>query len=154
MKVEELKKEYEKLSKKYELPDFKELNETFFIEIEKIKEGLILFQIRRIMLDRINNWVIWLERFLNPVNLPRMYWAYVKSIDEIEKKEIERCYSVLCEIIKDCLSLEIQYNEKGEAEQIKRILNEWNSLKEPLRKMIKKIKNPPGELKKEKNYFG
>ena len=51
--LEELKKEYEKLKKKHNLPIFKGMNEDF--EIEKLQEKeteLLLREVRRIMIEK------------------------------------------------------------------------------------------------------
>lgn len=154
MDLKELKKLYGELAGKHKLPGFSELNEDF--EIDKIKKGedTLLRTIRKTMMEKIVNSMNFLEFLLNPVNAPRLYLPYIKSMTSDDKKEIDDIYGKFAEIALSALSLEINYSEKGEAEMIKRIAKTWNEAKPGFAKIISKVQKPAVYEKKEKSYFG
>ena len=155
MEIKELKNNYAELAEKYKLPSFKELNENFEIEkIDKDTECLLRI-IRKVMMEKIVNSLSFLEMLNNPVNAPRIYLQYIKSISVEDKKDLDSIYSSLGEISLHSLDLEIDYSEKKEAEIIKRIFNTWNSVKPKFRLVLNNIKKPNGNIaKREKTYFG
>ena len=154
MKLEELKKNYSILEKKYKLPSFSKLNEDFGIETLRKGEELLLRNIRKTMLEKIINSLGFAEMLLNPVNAPRMYFVYLKSVSSDDKKDIEKIYSVLSDILLASSKLEIEYSEKGEAEMIARIVKDWNSIKPLFIRVIEHMQNPVSSVPKEKSYFG
>ena len=154
MNIEKLKSEYSKYEKKYNLPNIDELI-TYF-ELEKTEEEiyLILRQIRKIMIEKVANAANFIEMLLNPVNLPRIYMAYVNTIDQKEKEKINKIYSEIAPIIVKSLESELEYNEEKEANLIKETLKSWKKVKEELISIIKNIQNPIESPKKSKDYFG
>jgi hypothetical protein len=155
MNVSDLKKEYEKYEKKFKLPTFKSINEDF--EVDKIEYigDCFLRQIRKSMIEKVVNSVNFLEMLLNPVNAPRIYYGYLKSISVEDKQYIEDLYTNLGQLSVDSLSLEIDYSDAKEAALIKNLFKVWNDLKPKFRQIITHIKNPEKmEAKKEKSYFG
>lgn len=153
--IKDLEKDYEVFEKKYKLPSFKELNENF--EIEKIdrESKTLLRTIRKVIIEKLVNSLGFVELLLNPVNAPRMYYAYLKTLTQDDKKEIEKIYSVLSDVVLSAIELEIDYDEKAEAEMIKRIHSDWDSVKPAFRKILGNMKKPEaGESKKERSYFG
>ena len=154
MKLEELKKNYSILEKKYKLPSFKELNEDFGIEILRKGEELLLRSVRKVMLEKIVNSLSFVEMLLNPVNAPRMYFVYLKSVNSEDKKDLDKIYSVLSDLVLASSELEIEYSEKGEAEMITKIVRDWNSVKPLFMKILKRVQNPVSSVQKEKSYFG
>jgi len=154
MKLEELKKNYSILEKKYKLPRFSELNEDFGVEGLRKGEELLLRNVRKTMLEKIANSIGFVEMLLNPINAPRMYLVYIKSMTVEDKKEIEKIYSVLADILTASLRLEIEYSEKGEAEMIIRVFNDWNSIKKLFMKIAEHMQNPVSSPTKERSYFG
>jgi hypothetical protein len=155
MNLKELKKKYGELEEKYKLPSFSELNENF--EIEKIRKGdeTLLRTVRKTMMEKIVNSMSFLEFLLNPVNAPRAYLAYIRSVGSEDRKEIDKLYSKLAEIMTSALKLEIDYSEKGEAEMIKATFKAWNETKPGFRKLMKDIEKPAASVAaREKSYFG
>jgi len=154
MNLKELKKAYEILQEKHKLPSFSELNENF--EIEQIRKGeeTLLRTIRKAMINKVANSMNFLEIILNPMNAPRLYLVYIKSITQEDKKEIEKLYSALSDLAIGSLKLEIDYSENEEAEMIKKIFKAWNSVKPAFRKMIVNMQKPASSIGKEKSYFG
>lgn len=154
MNLTELKGSYSVLEKKYKLPSFSELNENF--EIEKIRKGqeTLLRTVRKTMMEKVVNSLGFIESLLNPINAPRMYLIYLKSMTSDDKKELDRIYSVLSDAVIASLRLEIDYSEKGEAEMIIRLARDWNSIKPSFSKVIDSMQKPASNITKEKSYFG
>lgn len=155
MKLKELKENYEKLVKKYGLPDFDELNKNF--EIGKINRdnGVLLRTIRKIIMEKVLNSLGFIEMLLNPVNAPRMYQPFIRTMDVEDKKGIDKIYLSLSDLSMGSLECEIDYNEKNEAELIKKTLATWNEVKPEFRKIFAKIRKPNStSAKKEKSYWG
>ena len=155
MELKDLRNNYEKLSGKYKMPSFKEINESF--EIDKIdkESDTLLRVIRKVMMEKIVNSLGFLEMLLNPMNIPRMYMPFIKAMNTEDKKVMERIYTDFSELSLSSLQCEVDYSEKGEAELIKSIFKKWHELKPEFRKIFGKIKNPGSEdFRRERTYFG
>ncbi len=155
MELSKLKKEYGKLKEKYKLPDFKEINMDF--EIDKLDKEMdnVLKAIRKIMMEKIVNSMSFLEMLLNPVNAPRMYQPFIRTMIVDDKKAIDDIYSSLADLSLISLDLEIESSEKGEAELINLTFSKWGELKPKFGQILKSIKQPrDANVKKERSYFG
>ena len=150
----ELKKKYNEHEKKFNIPSFEKLNEDF--EIDKIdKESeCFLRVVRKVMMEKIVNSLNFLDMLSNPVNAPRIYYSFLKGMGSEDKKAIDEIYIKLGQLSIESLALEIEYDEKKEAEMIKRSFNDWNSAKPKFKKLMEHIKKPNGEIKKERSYYG
>ncbi len=156
MKLEILKNTYEKFVKKYDLPSYDELNSEF--EIEKLDREIdkILRAFRKLIMEKIVNSMTFLEMLINPINSPRMYLPYISSMSIDDKKIIDSTYSELADLSLLSLDLEIDSNEKGEADLIKKVYDKWVSLKPRFRKILENMKKPRdfNNNKKDRSYFG
>ena len=154
MEFDELKEEYNKLSKKYKLPSFDSLNGDF--EIGKIErnDGTLVRAVRKLMMEKVVNSLGFLEMLLNPMNVPRAYMNFVRTMGTEDKQRIEKLYSQLSLLSLEALEGEIEYSEKHEGEMITKIFKKWNELKKDFSELIANIKKPNNRLiKKEKTYF-
>lgn len=156
MELKEIKKIYMELAKKYKIPSFEDLNYDF--EIDKLEKDTdhILRVIRKLMMEKIVNSINFLEMLLNPVNTPRMYLPYIRMMSLDDKKTMDKLYSELSDLTLLSLDLEIDSNEKSEAELIKKIFEKWNFLKPDFSKILVNMKQPKNfsSNKKERSYFG
>jgi len=152
--LNDLKKVYEDTARNHKLPGFKELNEDF--EIEKIEKesNYLLRQVRKIMMEKIVNTMQFLEMIVNPMNAPRMYIPYIKSLGVEDRAGIDRIYGNFADLVVLSLELEIGCDEKKEAELINTIFKSWNDSKPALKKIFENIRKPNNSAKKERNYFG
>lgn len=155
MELKDLKSLYSEIGKKYDLPSFKELNENFEIEkIDRSSETLLRI-IRKAMMEKILSSLGFVEMLLNPMNSPRMYLSYIRSMGQEDKEVIDKIYSFFSEVSIAALEAEIDYNEKKEAELIKSILATWKKAQPEFRKILSKMKSPSNnKVKKERSYFG
>jgi hypothetical protein len=155
MELKEIKKEYDVLARKYKLPDFKTLNEELEAERVNHESDTVLRAVRKAMMEKIINMLGFLEMFINPVNVPRMYMPYIKAIGAGDKKEIDRIYEDFSAITMEGLDLEVDYSEKAEAEFIRKVFDKWNSIKPSMRSIIANMRRPKSEdNKRERNYYG
>jgi hypothetical protein len=155
MDLAELKEGYSEVEKIYSLPSFNELDENFEIsKIESESDTLIKF-VRKTMMDKVLNSLNFIEMLLNPMNAPRMYLGYLKNLTEKDSVSMEKIYSEFSELSILSLEREIDYDEKLEAELIKRIFEKWNFVKPDFRQIFASIKLPRTiEKKTERSYFG
>jgi hypothetical protein len=152
--LKNLKEDYKKVGEKYNLPSFEELNRDFDVEKIDRESEVLLKHIRKVMMEKIVNSLSFLEMLLNPMNIPRMYMAYVNSMSESDRKVIGEIYSRFSELIVLSLEREVSYDEKDEAEIIKKILDSWRSSEKDIRKILQGVRKPVEKSKREKDYFG
>ena len=94
--LENLKKQYFLMQKKYRLPDFKFLNETFEIEnIEIYETELLLKMIRKHITEKVFYILRMLETLINPSNAPMFIFNILKSFNDGEKEMIKTFYERL-----------------------------------------------------------
>lgn len=154
--IDDLKKQYEPLRKKYNLPEFSKLNEEF--EIEKIQEKeteFLLREIRRVISEKIAAFLRFFELFINPQSAPVFILTSLKNLTPHEKDLIEKLYKELVNIELAAVSLDIIYKETREAQFIKDITKRWQNMKQELEQISEMIAKMPREgEKKGKSYFG
>ncbi len=155
--LEELKKEYEKLRKKYNLPEFEEMNKDF--EIEKLQEReteTLTREIRRAMMDKNVSYLKFTEMFMNPSQAPMIFLVLVKSLDEKSKKILEELYLTLGKYEIRNIGLDNEFDEEKDAKFIKEFYKEWQKIKKKFSLIIETIEKnweKKGE-KNIKNYLG
>lgn len=150
-----LKKKYMEISKKYKLPSFSEMDSDF--EIYKIdrESDFLLRTIRKQMMEKVVNSMSFVEMFLTGNNAPRMYFNYLKNLSNDDKKKLDAIYNSLSNLVISSLELEIDSDDKREAELVNQIFKTWNSVKGNFKLVLKNVKNPVvSNVKKERSYFG
>jgi hypothetical protein len=154
--IEQLKISYELLKKKYALPDFKVMNDTFEIENIDGYSELILKAIRKHMTEKIFYVLRSLEMFLNAQNAPLFIFNVIKQFSESEKELISELYQKTAGYEIEAFGLEAEYDEKKEAEFIKKFSQEWASISADLKKIYLAMKegHKKDSKKTEKSYFG
>jgi len=155
--LQELKKQYEKLKQKYNLPEFEKLNEDF--EIEKLQEkesDLLLREIRRAAIDRNISYLRFIEMFQNPQQAPLFFLALVKNLDSREKQLLDDIYLELGKFEIKSIALDNNYNENKEAEFIKTFYKDWQKIKEKFGKITQALENSWDKKsdKSNKGYLG
>jgi hypothetical protein len=154
--LEKLKKEYSEIQKKYSLPTFKELNDDFNIDkIAEIEAEYPIREIRRIIADKISNYLRFIESLLNPINVPMFVFSVVKSIKIEDKKRLGEIYKKLAKMEIELVKVEVSFYEEKEAEFIKKSYNLWQEIKKEISEIIEVIlKNWDNKFDtSNKNYF-
>ena len=155
--LELLQKEYALLQKKYKLPEFTGLNEIFDIEEADIETEFLMRKIRRVIIDKITGYLRFVETILNPANAPIFFLKLIKKLDSDDLEELSKIYDSLGKFEIEIVKLDLDYNEKTEAEFIKKAFQIFNEeLRKKLLSVINKISNNSDNFKKKNNgsYFG
>ena len=155
--LEKLKKEYEKIQKKHELPSFKEMNEDFHIEkLSDVETEILIREVRRMVADKLANYMRFVESLLNPVNAPMFVFSIVKLIEPEQKKRLSEIYRELMKREMEFIAIDLEFNEEREAKFIKESFKFWQDVKKDMSGILKTI-NDKWDDKAETNnkgYFG
>ena len=154
MDIKDFKSKYSKLKTDYDLPKFEELNLDFEIDKIEMESDYLLRSIRKIIMEKIVNSLSFLDMLLNPVNAPRLYQSFIRSLGVEDKNIIDSIHKELSDLSMISLDLEIDSSESKEAELIILTFDKWNKLKPNFRKLISSIRNPKDFVRKERSYFG
>ncbi len=152
----DIKGDYQKLAKKYKLPDFNEIDLDF--EISTIdKKGFLLREIRRRVFDKIDGIKDVLESIIqpDPNSFSNMYESRVFNQQEIN--DIYKIYKNLMILYREATIVNLRADEKEEADFINKIFIEWNSIKEKLVNYLEKIKKyweKETSVKEDLGYLG
>jgi len=155
--LENLKQEYANLQRKYFLPTFDELNEDF--QIEKLSEtatDFLLREIRRLISDRLFNYLRFIESLLNPVNVPMFVYSVIKTFNSEEKEKLTEMYKKLARREVELIKLDMSATEEEEVGFIKDSYKLWQEMKTGLLGIVGVIKknwDAEPDVDK-KNYFG
>lgn len=138
--LDDLKKNYEPLKKKYGLPEFLELNEIFSIEkIDGTETDFLMREIRRVVSETYSNYLTIIENLLNPSNAPMFVFSIVKSISQDEKKKLSEIYMALSKEWVPLVQLDLKYSEEAEAEFVKHSFHSWKKMSLELYEITDKI---------------
>ncbi len=139
MELKELKDEYEKISRKYSLPDFDQLDQEFEIRaIELNKFGVLIKAILRLITNKLNIFMNYLEPVITvpPQNLHAL--IEMKNISEEDRNKIFEFYKEISVLLHENLAVELR-SEKDIAQQIKKIWKLWPKIKEDELHFLEKI---------------
>jgi len=140
--LKKFKKEFAKLQKKYKLPDFKELNENFYIEkAAEAETDYLIREIRKFLADKFSNYLRFTEALLHPTNVPIFVFSVIKSIGSEEKKTLGEIYKKLAKIEVELIKLDIEFSEKKEAEFIKDSYKIWKDIRKDLVDILEIVQN-------------
>lgn len=155
--LDKLKQDYEKFRIKYDLPQFHELNKIFDIEETCIETDFLLRRIRRIIGDRITAYSRFADVILNPSNAPIFFLRLIKKLEVKDREILNEVYETLGKLEFEVLNLDLDYDEKKEADFIKKTFELFgNDIRQKLLEIIKKLSNEDNGDKKEssRSYFG
>jgi hypothetical protein len=153
--IKDLKKEYEKYKDKYKLPEFHELNEVFDSEEIEIETEFFLRRLRKLIAERIDGYLRFLEIIINPSNAPMFFFRVINRLSEAEKAELTKLYEQLGDLELESIRLDLDYNEKKEAEFIKNVFNEFGKIRPSLLGILENMINGDDKKKtEERSYFG
>lgn len=156
MNLEDIKKEYEKFRKKYDLPKFTKLNEYFDIEdLVGYESEFLLRKVRKIVSEKIAGYLRFFEVILNPSNAPIFFFKIIKKLDSKDKETLNIIYEEFGNLEIEIVRLDLEYDEKKEAEFIKNIFKIFSDIKADVLKIINKmLSNGNKEEAGKGSYFG
>ncbi|MEM4325709.1 MAG: hypothetical protein QXU40_00180 [Candidatus Pacearchaeota archaeon] len=138
--LEDLKKEYHVLMKKYPLPSFEELNANFSIErVVDIETDFLLREIRKCVGDKLFNYLRFVENLLNPINASMFIFSLIKSLGPEEKRKLSEVYKKLSVLEIKFIKLDLSFNEEKEVEFIKEANKEWCSIRDNFKDILERI---------------
>ncbi len=155
--LENLKKNYQKIQKKYDLPSFDDLNKDFQIEkVAEIETDFLIREIRKFLADKFSNYLRFVEAILNPVNAPMFIFSIIKSIGIKEKKKLTNIYGQLSKTEIRLIELDINFEEEKEADFVKESYKMWQEIKKDVLDVLDVMKNNLGNKVEVngKGYFG
>ncbi|PIO07207.1 hypothetical protein COU59_03635 [Candidatus Pacearchaeota archaeon CG10_big_fil_rev_8_21_14_0_10_34_12] len=155
--LEELKKEYFKIQKKHNLPDFEKLNEDFSIEkLSDIETDYLLREIRKFMSEKMSHYLRIVETILNPTNVPMFVFSIVKSITPEEKAKLVDIYKKLSKMEIELLEIDVSFSAEKEAKFVKNSYDVWQEIKKDFLDVVGVVqKNWDNKFEvKNKGYFG
>ena len=157
MGLEQLKTDYEKLLKKYNLPGFKEMNEDFYIEkISENETEILVREVRRMVGDKMMNVMRLVENIINPVNAPMFIFSIIKLIGQEDKNRLSEIYKKLVRNEIKFVERDLEFDENLEAKFIKESYELWQEIKKQLAAIFEKVEKNWGTKTEENNkgYFG
>ena len=129
---------YEKLKKKYKLPDYNKINNEFEISAILDKDFL-LREIRRKIYERLESYIEVLSKILHPeAELISLYEAAVFT--EQEKEKIFKLFKQLMVLNRYSIETSINENDKKTAKFINKIWKEWDDIKNQFSDIIARLK--------------
>jgi len=155
--LEQFKKEFSKLQKKFDLPGFEELNQDFAIEkLCDVETDCLVREVRKFISEKLYNYLRFVESVLQPVNSPMFVFFLLKSLGLEEKNKLKEIYSKLSRLEVDLLEVDVCYSEEKEVAFIKEAFKIWQEIKQEVLE-ISKVAKKNWDNKTEfngKNYFG
>ena len=151
-----MKEHYDKLKKRYKLPDYEKLDFDFEISTIENPQVFLLRNIRRKMMEKVEYFTKFLEDLLQAEpSLPTLYEC--RFFSDAEKIKIFDLYKNLMRINREATMLAIDDGEQEDADFIRKTSEEWPSIRENLRKIAAKarqgwIKEPAS--KEDLGYLG
>jgi hypothetical protein len=155
--LENFRKKYNQIKDKYKLPDFERLAEEFDVERASERESsFVIREVRRTINDKLSALLHLLETFVNPSQSSMFIFSMLKNIEETDKKLIKKLYEKISKFEIAVLKLDINYDEKSEADFIKQIFKEWPEMKKEITILLDKLdKNfDMSALETKRGYFG
>ena len=136
--MKDIKQEYEKLRKKYNLPNFQSLDIEFEIGTLKLDEcGILIKAILRHINSKIGTFIGYLEPIVTPEQSMHSM-VVVSSLEDKDKEEIFKFYKELSAIYHKSFYKELE-NEDSIASFIKAIWKKWPDFKRREINFLKKI---------------
>jgi len=154
--VNEIEKEYGKLSKKYKLPKFKEIDSEF--EISNLEnERFLIRNILRKVEEKLEFYIEVIGNIVHPdaSSLSSMY--EVRYFSEDEKNDMYMLFKKLMKSNRDIIKFILLSDEKKQADFLNSFFVDWLKMKNELIKHIDKMKESwekSSTIEEDLGYFG
>jgi hypothetical protein len=150
-----MEEEYDKIKEKFELPEFKEIDDEFQIATIETENQHLPREIAKKMNEKIEFITTILEEILNPERLSSLQES--SMFNEENKKDILEIYRKLNFYHRQNTLLEVSYVEEDNISFIKDFFNTWKEISPKIKKTIKKMRDSwknNNDKKLELNYYG
>ncbi len=137
----DLKKNYKKFEKKYNLPKFAQLSEDFDIEkvAEKEETEFLLREIRKAINEKISAYFHLFEMMINPISSQIFIFSLLKNLNEKDTKMVREIYQQLAKLQIKAMQTDIIYKEENEADFISHAFKIWQDLKPKINDIFEKF---------------
>lgn len=152
-----LKKDYEEIQRKYNLPAFDVLNAEFGIEkIAETETDFLVREVAKVMAGKFSNYLRFIELILNPVNAQVFIFSLIKTLGDNEKNKLSEIYKELAKIEVRLIELDLEFSEEKESNFIKETYEIWKRISRDFLEVVGKIKSNLDNKSESNNkaYFG
>ncbi len=119
--LQTLKIKYSALKEKYSLPEFDILNCNFYIEkLAGVESDFLIREIRRIVVDKLSDFLRFIEAMISPVDSSIIVFAMVKTLEPKDIDELKQIYKKLAIVELMNIKRSLDYSEEEEANLIKK----------------------------------
>ena len=154
--MNEVEKEYIKLSKKYNLPNFKEINEEF--EIGDLENASFLLRnILRKIAEKLEFYSTLINDVMQPDTSSLSGMHETRFLSESDKNNMYALFKKIMKSYRNIIKLVLENNEKNQAEFIRNFFSEWFEIKKQLINYLGKMKDSwekETTVKEDLEYFG
>jgi len=138
--MDEVEKEYEKLSKKYKLPKFKDLNEQFeIVDLENV--NFLLRNILRKIADKLEFYSNLINDLLQPDTSSLSSMHETKFLSEEDRNGMYALFKKIMKTYRNIIVLVLENDEKNQANFLRGFFAEWVGIKKQLIDYISKMKD-------------
>ena len=154
--VNEIEKEYNKLSKKFKLPKFKDIDSEFEISNLENTRFLIRNVLRKIE-ERLEFYIEVIGNLVHPdaSNISSMY--EIRFLSDDEKNNMYMLFKKLMKANRSIIELILINDEKKQAEFMNIFFNEWLDMKKELIVHLNKMRESwekESTIEEDLGYFG
>lgn len=150
-----MKRQYEELRKKYDLPEYDVLAKNF--EIDSIsKDDNIIREILKKVFDKIDFYTRTMESLIQP-DVGYSCMKEASGLNSADMSNVNKLYIQGMYIIRKFSEFGVEYNEKEAANFLKEIIVEWESIKPELKRILNKLKmiwKKQHTSKQDRGYLG
>jgi len=155
LNLDELKLKYVEFKERYGLPEFFELNKVFEIEEVDVETDFLLRSMRKVITEKIANYMRFFEVVLNPSNAPMFFFNFIKKLNNQDKEILGNVYEKLGYIEIELIKMDLDYKEETEAEFIRKIYILFDEIKPKILGILDKMSSNGNQKKEDKgSYFG
>ena len=156
--LDDLKKNYQKIKEKYDLPDFEKMNQDFSVEkAVDFETDYLIREIRRYVTDRIANYLRFVESLLHPSDVPFFIFLIIKTLKLEDMEKLREIYKKLSKTEVELIELDVKFDEEKEARFIKNSFEIWQDVKKDLLEIVETVKknwDNKSEGSNKVGYFG
>ena len=152
----EIEQEYAKLSKKYKLPKFKDIDAEF--EISSLEnEKFLIKNILRGISEKLEFYIEFISNLVHPdgTSISSMY--EIRFFSEDDKNDMYMLFKKLMKTHRNIVEMVLKNDEKEQSDFLNKFFADWQDMKKELLKHIEKMKDSWGKqstIEEDIGYFG
>ncbi|MEK6875968.1 MAG: hypothetical protein AABX63_01035 [Nanoarchaeota archaeon] len=152
----EIGQEYAKLSKKYKLPKFKDIDDEF--EISSLdNEKFLIKNILRSISEKLEFYIEVIGSLVHPDGSSISSMYEIRFFTEDEKNGMYNLFKRLMKTDRNVIELVLKNDEKEQVDFLNKFFSDWLNLKKELLKYIEKMKESwekQSTIEEDIGYFG